>query len=641
MKLHEGVGVVGIFIAFLAYGIEVRILHTNDLHARFLPERLARDTRPLGGFAQLKTILNQLRTEHTVQVDAGEWSEGGIFFSRGGANKTRNLLESLGYEAVGLGEHDLYNGFETLSETLRPGALHFLVSNIDWDGNAHRATIEPLLERYWIKEFDGIRVAFIGLMTYDYIRERGMGEINITEPFFHAMRLASDLKRDHHVDAVVALSHNSIFSNQWILRSAPDLDMIISGRDHAMYGPVQVSRLHAHPGWIVEAGSYGQYVGAVDIEINKGEPPRLIASHIHPVLASTPQDEEMAALITKEKSNFDAWESIGIQNHLFLTHGSLERADNLLGHVVADAYREALSTDIGLESSRFIYEDILPGDLSLADLANALTTYHIQEERSNRLAKLSMAGRDVEWLLNLFIMSHETSGFLSISGLRAVFDLMPHHTQCCFAGYAHTLTEAAPPDGLWPKAMARLQDRYPVRKVTLEHDQPLIANTIYTVALSEGVLNIIRSMSTSIPVPIDLSSLVMTDIQAVDATEAFMKTPGRLSADAIEHFAPSRFQTLQANLGFIRTQQYLAIEDGRLGVHITVHNLGAEKSHSSCRLKSLGIDPQRIPELEPGAHHNFSWFRENLKDPVQVKIECRGWSPIKQHTSLILWPSAQ
>ena len=80
-------------------------------------------------------------------------------------------------------------------------------------GEEFRAKILP----YVIKEVGGVKIAFIGLVTYEFIYD-GFLRVGVTSPAPPG-GLAAELKP--RVDAVVVISHNSIGLNREILEKAP------------------------------------------------------------------------------------------------------------------------------------------------------------------------------------------------------------------------------------------------------------------------------------------------------------------------------------------------------------------------------------------------------------------------------------
>ena len=66
--------------------IPVTILHTNDLHSHFRPEKTPLQ---LGGIARLKTAIDQQRRSNpnALLVDGGDWSEGNIYYTEGAGSR--------------------------------------------------------------------------------------------------------------------------------------------------------------------------------------------------------------------------------------------------------------------------------------------------------------------------------------------------------------------------------------------------------------------------------------------------------------------------------------------------------------------------------------------------------------------------
>ena len=104
-----------------AAGAEARlvtIVHTNDMHSHlqgFSPEGdysplVTGDDATIGGISRLATLIRGVRAQRAhpvLAVDAGDFLMGSLFHmvSREEAVELR-LLKTIGYDAVGLGNHE-------------------------------------------------------------------------------------------------------------------------------------------------------------------------------------------------------------------------------------------------------------------------------------------------------------------------------------------------------------------------------------------------------------------------------------------------------------------------------------------------------------------------------------------------------
>ena len=72
--------------------VPVTLLHTNDLHSRFRPERSAQG---LGGIGRIKTTVDAIRRSNpnTFLLDGGDFSEGGIYYTEGAGTENLKIMD--------------------------------------------------------------------------------------------------------------------------------------------------------------------------------------------------------------------------------------------------------------------------------------------------------------------------------------------------------------------------------------------------------------------------------------------------------------------------------------------------------------------------------------------------------------------
>src|SRR3989338_8875628 len=113
------------------------IVFTGDLHSSFEPRP---NPHGLGGMARLKTALTQLKTQAqekgsaVLQLDAGDCTEGSIYFNLGAGVASFEMLNRLNYDAVVVGNHDWYTGPAVLEKVLFrvPLNFSFLSANLNY-----------------------------------------------------------------------------------------------------------------------------------------------------------------------------------------------------------------------------------------------------------------------------------------------------------------------------------------------------------------------------------------------------------------------------------------------------------------------------------------------------------------------------
>ena len=100
------------FLLWICYqstnALEFQILHTNDIHSH-LDHSIHRPE--LGGHGRLKTMLDRLRADaleegvQTIAMDAGDFSEGHIYYLADRGRSTFKIHGSVGFDVAVIGNH--------------------------------------------------------------------------------------------------------------------------------------------------------------------------------------------------------------------------------------------------------------------------------------------------------------------------------------------------------------------------------------------------------------------------------------------------------------------------------------------------------------------------------------------------------
>src|SRR5690606_29519964 len=111
------------------------ILHTNDVHSRIDPFPMdGSRNQGLGGVARRSTLIDKIRrTEKNVLlVDSGDMFQGTPYFNMFGGKLELELMSKLGYDAGPSGNHEFFNGMESLAEQFHYANFPFLTANYDF-----------------------------------------------------------------------------------------------------------------------------------------------------------------------------------------------------------------------------------------------------------------------------------------------------------------------------------------------------------------------------------------------------------------------------------------------------------------------------------------------------------------------------
>lgn len=265
-------------------GKELTVAFTHDLHSYLDTKRyeVNGETAEIGGFAKLKTILDNIRAEHnTLVVDAGDFSMGTLYqtvFARRAVEL--RMLGFLGYDAVTLGNHEFDYGSDGLAEMLEAAMKsgerlpEIVMSNIDFANSPsdNARLLEKTMrdygaEDYLILDRGDVKVAVFGLIGEDAYKSAPESELVFKDIVDQAKNTVKEIEEKEEPDIIICLSHAGTWADtdksedEILAKAVPEIDLIVSGHTHSyLEEPIIVTDTY-----IVSCGEYGQNVGRIDL----------------------------------------------------------------------------------------------------------------------------------------------------------------------------------------------------------------------------------------------------------------------------------------------------------------------------------------------------------------------------------------
>ena len=236
------------------------ILHTNDLHARLLPDDQGR-----GGFAALAAGIRRERAgcDACLLLNAGDLVQGTPVSTLFHGLPVYEIANLFGYDAATLGNHEFDYGWEQVARFVHTARYPVVTANVvDQDG--HLLASAP----YVVLKANGVRVGVIGELLGDmiqYTTPDKMGPWHAL-PVVETVRKYADELRGQ-ADLIVVLGHINDSEATQILHEAPAVSVVVSGHDHT-----GLRTPEEYQGRInVRANGYGRDFGRLDLEVNVPE----------------------------------------------------------------------------------------------------------------------------------------------------------------------------------------------------------------------------------------------------------------------------------------------------------------------------------------------------------------------------------
>jgi len=282
--------------------VEVQILGFNDFHGNLEPPAGGGGQITLpdmtkvnaGGVAYFATHIAALRAQNanTVVVSAGDLIGATPLVSALFHDEpTIEAMNMIGLDINGVGNHEFDEGSAELLRmqyggchpvegcvdgTLFPGAnFKFLAANVVVDAQ----TGKTLFPKYEIRDFDGAKVAFIGMTlegTPDIVTPTGIGGLSFMDEVETVNAIVPELQAQG-VEAIVVLLHEGGYATgffdecqgisgpvvQIATNMSDAVDVIVSGHTNGAYNCDIAGKL------VTSAASQGRLITDIDLTIDK------------------------------------------------------------------------------------------------------------------------------------------------------------------------------------------------------------------------------------------------------------------------------------------------------------------------------------------------------------------------------------
>jgi 2',3'-cyclic-nucleotide 2'-phosphodiesterase/3'-nucleotidase/5'-nucleotidase len=382
----------------------LRVVATNDLHGRLLPERYAwTGGREVGGAATLATYFELEREGFpgpTLTLDGGDLMQGTPLSNLTEGRAAIDYFNLAGYRGAAVGNHEFDWGVPVLGERMEEAEFDWLAANVFVAGtDTAPSWLRPTALVEATSGADTVRVGLIGLATME-TPEKTMpahvAGLDFRDGAAAIDRWVPELRR-RGAEFVIVVAHAGAACDDagscagevidWArtVRNRPDL--IVAGHTHR----VVQTRVNGIP--IVEAGSYGTRYAVVDLE-------RIGPDTVHAWVRGIPvtytdrvvPDSAMAARIDRYHAEIgprlaEVVTTLAepLRRGTTSAAGEDRTGEYPLGRLIADAQRAAGGTELALMNNGGIRIELPAGPLTWG------TLFELQPF-GNRLVRLQLSG---------------------------------------------------------------------------------------------------------------------------------------------------------------------------------------------------------------------------------------------------------
>jgi 2',3'-cyclic-nucleotide 2'-phosphodiesterase (5'-nucleotidase family) len=385
----------------------ITILHTNDMHASFIPHEafwVKENPKPLvGGFNELSFAVDSVRRvkPSTLLLDAGDVMTGNPIteYTYGGAEGGAlfEMMNRIGYELWTPGNHDFdisaanlrkltaIAKFPTISANILDTLNQFPVNN----------------KEYLIVEKNGLKIGIIGIMSddfYNLVNQNSGAGIKILPTIETVQRLAALLQP--RTDLLIALTHQGVDEDSILATKVEGLDVIVGGHSHTrLKHPKRVNGV-----LIVQTGSNCENLGVLDLKVEKHHVVSYDGSLIPLWYDAARPRTDLSSFIDSLKLVIDQDYSKVIAT--LKTDWNRGRGESGIGNFIADAQREAAGADAGFMNSSGIRKDLAAGPITKRDIFEILPFRNI-------LVTFKLTGKQIRSMIEFSLTEHtgvQTSG---------------------------------------------------------------------------------------------------------------------------------------------------------------------------------------------------------------------------------------
>ncbi len=280
------------------------LIHTNDLHAHMEPVKVG--GVELGGYARQATLIKAIRQEskNTLLVNAGDTFQGTLFFNVYHGLADLAFMNSIGYQAMTVGNHEFDLGPKALLDFARLASFPIISSNLDLSAEPelqqyirpgqilamHKDEAEKDPDAEKAKEAGGegeqeeneVRVGLVGAVTPDLPSISSPGDTIKMKPLVPSVQRAIDDLRLKKVKIIILLSHCGYDEDLKLAKALHGVDVIVGGHSHTLLGdtklpgdptsagpyPTVVKNADGETALIVQSWEWGKVLGKLEVKFD-------------------------------------------------------------------------------------------------------------------------------------------------------------------------------------------------------------------------------------------------------------------------------------------------------------------------------------------------------------------------------------
>ncbi len=393
------------------------------------------------GYAGLAAVRDNLKAQgkHVVLVDNGDSIQGEPMGTLTEGEANIKLMNAVGYDIATIGNHEFDSGMPPFLELAQMAEFPYISCNFVKDG-------ETVFEPYIIKEFDGVKVAFVGISTPKTITSSapkyfqdengnfiyGFCQDETGEALYTAVQTAIDAAIAEGASYVIGMAHlgNETACQPWtyadVIANTTGMDALLDGHSHdtdqvEMLNKDGETVLRSACGTKMEGigyltiapdGSMGSGIYVWENDISAADLLGLNNDVAAAVKEATSElDVKLKEVVAKTVVDLTIEDPEAVDEN-----GKpiriIRNAETNLGDLCADAYRAMSGADVAVVNGGGIRKTIKAGDITLNDIL-------LVHPYGNAMCVIEVTGQEIMDALEFSVsaMPGEFGGFLQVSGM--------------------------------------------------------------------------------------------------------------------------------------------------------------------------------------------------------------------------------
>ena len=278
---------LSIFFAFLLLVLagnaqekkQLVILHTNDTHSTILPLKSTFEDSIVAGKGGVVRRMNLISEERRkspelLLFDSGDFSQGSPFYTMFKGDVEVGVMNTMGYDASTLGNHEFDNGMDNLARLAKMANFPLVCCNYDFTGSVLEGLIKP-----WITIMrNGVKIGVFGLAPElkGIVMENAINGVRYIDPIKATQEAADYLRNVEKCDLIICLSHTGwdlwpkYIDDNHVFAATRNVDLILGGHSHTFMERLEYATdIDGKKVPVDQNGNFGAYVGKLTINLEE------------------------------------------------------------------------------------------------------------------------------------------------------------------------------------------------------------------------------------------------------------------------------------------------------------------------------------------------------------------------------------